>query len=482
MKRLSMDPTMTQNHIARPASQSSRLFDLLGWCLVSLPVIALAITSIRTSVNIPFEDDYGIYGIAEFLELWVKAPTHLDKLKWFAASQHVQYKLFFMHAVELIQYYCIGSTNYRALQLLGDATLLGVPLVLWFLLARSGRPRSQRIWLFIVPCVLFLSPRYTETINWALSGLQNIAVIPFAIASIFFITATWSGSFAWSIVFLVLSIATSGNGFFVAFVLLYFLLRSRRFAETLITIAVCLLMALLYAYRYHFYMVNGSVPFRLAIERKIIFPFVFLGAAGGSRDLAVTIGLALLIGFVVLARKGWERACPGSFGAALFCLVTTAGVTLTRSNGGVLAGLMGRYVMYGLLLACLEYLAILRLFAPQNFKRHPLWITAIAALGIASMILCALSEVTAYRQLQTRRNLLVTHLILWERHPERLVLIPDEDPQKQNSVWMMLRRRFQDDLRRQVDMGLYHPPYSAQDALPVRPHSQATIGIEDEQP
>jgi hypothetical protein len=465
------------------ASRNSRLRRILGGCLLAVPVLALAIVSVRTSVNIPLEDDYGISGIGEFLQQWVTAPTSVDKLKWFVAASHVQYKLFYMHAVELLQYWCTGTLNYRTLQLIGDCALLVVPLVLWFLLARSGRPLSQRLWLFVFPCFLFLSPRYVQTINWALSGLQNISVIPFAIASIFFVTATWSGAFAWSMVFLVVAIATSGNGFFVAFGLLYFLLRSRRFLKAGVTVAVVLLMAVFYAY--HFQPYNppfGPLPLPIALARKIIFPVTFLGGACGFRDPAIMLGLVLLIGFAVLTWKGWERACPGSFGAALFCLVTTAGATATRSGGGVPGSMQERYMMYGMLLLCLEYLAVLRLYAPQNFGTRSRWTAAIAALSLAAIVFCAVWDVLAYRELETRKKILTTHLILWERHPDRLVLVPDEGFAEQQPDWVWLRVRFQQDLQREIASGLYVPPYSASDPLPIRTHSPSSREIENEGP
>ena len=74
----------------------------------------------------------------------------------------------------------------------------------------------------------------------------------------------------------------------------------------------------------------------------------------------------------------------------------------------------------------------------------------------------------AYRNLHARQRLRATHLILTGRHPERLDLM--------NGVRLSSGDRYvpfiraQDNSREGIANGLYIPPVSAADPLPVKPH------------
>lgn len=188
-------------------SLHERYVEAAGWIILSLPLLLYAAAAIKTSVNIPFEDDFD--SIGDFVEHYASLHGFLSRLDWILTAQHVQYKLIFMNAIVALQYQLLGHTNYRALQLLGDLAMPAALVILWFLLARSGRPLTQRIWLFIAPCWTFLGLRYSETINWTMSGLQNTAVVPLGLAAIFFATSTSRWSFAWTLAFLALSITAS---------------------------------------------------------------------------------------------------------------------------------------------------------------------------------------------------------------------------------------------------------------------------------
>jgi hypothetical protein len=138
--------------------------------------------------------------------------------------------------------------------------------------------------------------------------------------------------------------------------------------------------------------------------------------------------------------------------------------------------------MYSLLLACLEYIAVVRLFVPRVLHRGSAWTKALVATGVAAFLFFLQSDLHGYRLLRTRQDLLTTHLILWERHPDHLVLVPDEGVAEQQPEWIQWRVRFQQDLQREIAMGLYVPPNSASDPLPVRPHSPSSRDIENEVP
>lgn len=467
----------TEATLAR-RSLHERYIEAAGWITLSLPLLLYAVAAIKTSVNIPFEDDFD--SIGDFVEHYASLQGILPRLDWILTAQHVQYKLIFMNAIVAVQYQLIGHTNYRALQLLGDLAMPAALAILWLLLARSRRPLAQRIWLFIAPCWIFLALRYSETINWTMSGLQNAAVIPLGLAAIFFATSSVGRSLAWTLVFLALSMAASASGFVVALVVLYLQLRGRRVPELISSLSVVLLLVGLYAIHYKAYMVYAPVSRSAAVKSLVLFPFAFLGNSANSPVQCVVLGLILAAGFIILVRRGWYRMCPGSFGGALFCLLTSVVVAAGRYRIGFEGALAGHYVMYSVLFIALEYIAVVRLFVPESLTIRSRWTAGLALTAFASILFGLWADFVGYRNLHGRQRNQITHLILWERHPDHLVLVPDEDSFMQRPEWLGIRLEFQQDLQRHIAEGLYMPPYSARDPLPTRPHSPASRGIEDE--
>ena len=457
---------------------ASRVLDLAIWALLIPPFLAYVVAAVVTSVNIPFGDDFD--SIGDFVEQYASLHGFFARLSWVLTAQHVQYKLMLLDAVAAAQYHLIGHINYRALQLLGDVAIPASVVVLWFMLARSHRPLQQRMWLFVTPCWVFFGLRYSETVNWAMSGLQNTAVIPLALAAIFFGTSTRRRSLIWGLVFLSLSIAASGSGFVISIVLVYLFVRERRWVGAVLTVAITLLVAVLYAVHYAVIGVYDPVSRAAAVKSLALFPLAFLGNAAYSPVQAVTLGMILVAVFLLLTWKGWRIVCPASFGGALFCLITSVIVAGGRYRGGYELALTGHYIMYSVLLIALEYLAMVRLFAPRLLRLRSGWTAGLALAAVASFAFCLWADDGGYRNLHARQREQITHLILWERHPDRIVLVPDEVTELQKPKWLPTRIKFQDDLTRHIAAGLYRPPYLASDPVPIRPHSPATLGLEDE--
>jgi len=475
-ERFTPIPMPSQEHSTAPLGTSR----ILAVANLAVPFLLFALIAARTSINIPYEDDYDAIG--EFLERYISLHGPGARLWWVLTAQHVQYKDMIMQAVVAFQYQCTHILNYRALEYWGDLSQPATVVVLWFVFARSGRPLTQRIWLFSIPCYLYLSMRYAESVNWTQANLQGPVVVLFAVLTTLLATSTRRRNFIWCLLSVALTIGSSVNGFLIEPVVLFLFLYARRFRDAAWSVAVTLAMGALYAYHYTFLNAGHPVPFWFGIESLIAFPFVFLGAAADSVSHAFIAGVLLVAGFVFLTWRGWLRVCPASFGAALFCLLTACLVASGRFRFGVGGARAGHYIMYSLLLACLEYIAVVRLFVPQLLPRNSAWFKGLITTGVAAFVFCLASDARGYRLLRTRQDLLTTHLILWERHPDHLVLVPDEGFAEQQPEWIQWRVRFQQDLQREIAMGLYVPPNSASDPLPVRPHSPSSRDIENEGP
>jgi hypothetical protein len=433
---------------------------------------------VKTSVNIPLTDDYG--AITQFLYLYVHTHGFLAHIEWILTAQHNEYKLILLSTVVALQYHIVGHANYRALQLLGDLSVPAVLWLLWLLLARQHRPFRQAIWFMLLPWYLFLSLCYFETVNWANTEIQELTIVPLAIACVFFFTSSTRHATRWGTLFLILSIASFASGFIFAIALLILLIYQRRLGASLtVALATCI-MAAIYSFHYTAGSTAGhSLP---PLGVALTYSFVFLGGILSTIPSCAVLGVLLIAGFIFLLTRGWARLSPDTFCIALFCILTAVAVAPGRYQGGVSSAMTSRYNLYPLMLLCAEYLAALRIFVPQPLRFRSTWTAALGLATLAAVAFGITSQMRAYRVLHARQRLLLTHMILWERHPERLVVTPDEPGYFYGEAHLRHRIESQEILARSVANGLYIPPVTAQDPLPVKPHSGATLGIEDEAP
>lgn len=451
--------------------------DLLAFFLIGLPLATAIATVTRTSINIPLEDDY--QAIAAFMTVYAAKSGPLHKLAYILTSQHNAYKLILLHTIVVLECALTGHINYRALQLLGSLAVPATIALLWVLLARQHRPFKQAIWLFIPACYLFLSLCYWETLNFAMSELATLAVIPIAVACILSYTSSRPRMEIVGALLLACAIATLASGFFLPFALVPMLLYQRRYASALGVVLVAGAMAILY--RVHYTAEHLQAPGPAHHRTILVYPIVFLGDVSSKLYLCAALGTLLLVVFLALLVCGWPRRSPSTFTLALFCLVTAAGVSAGRYSLGLITAMSPRYGMYALLLICAEYMAVIEMFGAAALRRKSLTSVTFAFATIMIGAWAFYSQVKTYRILRARQELIATHLILWERHPDHVVLTPDEPEYMYSSFWIPWRILSQQILQREISAGRYIPPLTASDPLPTRPHSRATVGIEDEQ-
>ncbi len=444
--------------------------------LLVLPLATALVGIAKTSVNIPMTDDYD--AIADFLYRYVHTQGFLARIGWILTAQHNQYKLILLNIMVAVQYHLIGHINYRALQLLGDLAIPVTLWLLWLLLSRQQRAFGQSIWLILIPWYLFLSLTYYEAVNWANTEIAELVIIPLAIAGILFFTSSVRHATLWGTLCLILSIAAFASGFTLAIALLILLIYQRRFAASLTVVLATCVMGGIYSVQY------TSMPIERSLQHPaglLAFALAFLGGLFPTVPASIALGVVLVAGFLFLLTRGWIRLSPDTFCIALFCLVTAAAVAPGRYHEGLQTATTSRYRMYPIMLLSAEYIAVLRIFVPQRLRLRSIWVSVIGLATCWAMAFGISAQIPAYRNLHARQRLLTTHLILWERHPERLVLIPDEIGYFPGDRWIPFRIRAQRILEQSITAGLYIPPVSAQDPLPLKPHSDATQGIEDEQ-
>jgi hypothetical protein len=187
----------------------------VGIALVLLPVAVTYLVLARVYTAVPVIDDY--QHIFAFALNFQRASTLAGKLGLIFTTQVGPYKLIFDHALVGLQLLVWGRLDFPWLIFLGNLTPLGIFAVLWRK-AVGGRWGGGRWVLLLLPVSLLLfGLNYAETLDWAISGLQQPMVILFSLAAIhFLVKAEASGwDLAWACGFGVLASTTYANGMIV---------------------------------------------------------------------------------------------------------------------------------------------------------------------------------------------------------------------------------------------------------------------------
>ncbi len=343
-------------------------------------------------MNLPYADDYGIL---HFLNRLAQVRSAAAKFWVFLAFQGNEYKLFFVDGLAWAQLESLKHFNFAQLCVFGDSAVLVLALILWAMFLPGHKDLARRLALFVPVAWLLFQMEYWETLNWALASLQNLWVIVFSLGAIQCLLRPARSAFAGALVLYALSIAASGNGFFVLPVGLLILAKRHQFARVGGLIAVTTVCIAAYAYHYDFMSSQvqpGASVFSEFRHFRLDFLIAFVGNAGtmaGESVIAalrhlipgfsipfesntgtfvsesginitscLTLGALLLALFVWLARRGYVSRNPSVASSVLFLLLTATGVTGLRSGFGLQRCLSPRYAIYGSLLLILAWTAV----------------------------------------------------------------------------------------------------------------------------
>jgi hypothetical protein len=347
------------------------------WACVWLPVVVTYLVLARVYTAVPVIDDYP--HIFAFALAFHSAPTLAAKLALIFTTQVGPYKLIFDHALVGLQLLVFKRLNFPALILLGNLTPLGIFAVLWRN-AVGGREGEGRWAILLLPVGLLLfGLNYAETLDWAISGLQQPAVVLFSLAAIHFLVKAEASAWdvAWACGFGVLASTTYANGMIVWPVGLGFLLLRERRMGRLAAWGVAF-AAMLAVYLYHYR--PDAATGHASLAGKGVFFVMFCGSALENMHhrpvpyVSVAIGLAVLAVFVHAVRTRFDRRSPFFFYAAVWVLLTGAVVANARMGMGLGLAMSSRYKIYCdlLLIFGYEYLldrvGVRRQMVPQGLK------------------------------------------------------------------------------------------------------------------
>jgi hypothetical protein len=333
----------------------------VGIALVLLPVAVTYLVLARVYTAVPVIDDY--QHIFAFALNFQRASTLAGKLGLIFTTQVGPYKLIFDHALVGLQLLVWGRLDFPWLIFLGNLTPLGIFAVLWRN-AVGGRRGGGRWVLLLLPVSLLLfGLNYAETLDWAISGLQQPMVILFSLAAIhFLVKAEASGwDLAWACGFGVLASTTYANGMIVWPVgLVFLLLQDRRVGRLVAWGGVFVAMLGVYLYRYQ----PDAATAHGALAKKAVFFVMFCGSALENMHhrpvpyVSVAIGLVVLAVFGHAVRTRYDRRSAFLFYSTVWVLLTGVVVANARTAMGLELSLSSRYKIYCdlLLVFCYEYL------------------------------------------------------------------------------------------------------------------------------
>ena len=384
-----------------PPHQPTRTSLLLT--LIALPAIAFYSILTHLLTNNPGLDDYD--ALLGFLNTFRTTP---HPALYFLTALHGEYRLFFEHAILLLQLYLLGHISFSDLAALGNLSVLLLAAVLWRIFLPQ-LPLGRRLTLFLpVPFLLF-QLQYFEDLDYSMTALQNLPVVPFLLATLLFLHRAGNKAFAAALLTLTLTVAASGNGLFLIFIGAAVLLQQRRPRALAAWSTLSLALLAAYFFRYPFAQLlhhpaatHHSVLTQFLV-RKPIFFLAFLGSAAGHpiHAASVALGLALLALFAWLIQQRYPQRNPLVAWSVFSVLFTAAGVAYTRAEYGVFGAISSRYGLYSDLLLILSWFALAELFLAQaDSPAHtPLFRTAL----IGSILFALGMDVYGTRQL-TERN------------------------------------------------------------------------------
>jgi hypothetical protein len=407
--RASLTKTSIATGTAGSLAHSTGLF-----CLILAPAVLAFLILYGQRLPFPYQDDYK--ALLAFVTQYVHASGLTARSLQIAVFEYNNYRLIFEHSVVAAQVELTHRVNFALLTALGDCFLLGIFVLLWCSFGR--KPTRNNLLHFFPVSLLFFSLSYWETLNWAEASLQNVPVIFFALAALYFLSPQSSaivryGRFFLACIAALLSCCSSPNGFMLAPVGLLMLISLSRYRRAVLWCLIFVLPLSAYlchptkhAERYHFHL------------RQVFYFFAFLGGAFPLRFIAFTVGVTVLAVVVWAVRSGFVRKNPVLAFLSLWIVFTAGPVAAIRES------VSSRYSMYSLLMLICCYVFLLDRFeaAPLGFEQRPL-VRAVQQYFFEIVVICSLCfyiqmSFRAYRELHKRREMVIAGLKFYLENPQ----------------------------------------------------------------
>ena len=392
-------------------SGSTRVRLGLALLLISLPALIFYAVLFRTAVSLPILDDYQI--ILDTTDHLSTTHGLLPRLAIVLNSQHNGYKLVFENLVVWATYSMTGKIHMLALVVLGNAFALLIFLTVAWMARGMETDTVARLFALAPVAYLVLQLQYASALNFASSSLQHLAVVAFSLLAICLLTLRRAGAFAAGCVAMVLAVASSPNGFFLAPVGVCLLLQEKRWRDTAIWAALFVPVLGLYLFHYAPAPAPAGVGSHGAAALLHIQPIYILSFVGASAARyasvlpSVMLGVLLCGVFGFAIQRRYFRQNPAVFYAMLFVLINAVAVSFLRSDAGASQSLASRYRTYSNLMLAFSYIFLIQNVVPRARQARAHARTVAGAL-VLSMAFCVVSDIDGARFLEGKKVALTT--------------------------------------------------------------------------
>jgi hypothetical protein len=378
---------------------------------VLLPGIASASILYKHAFSVPYQDDY--HAILGFAAKYQQLPTWQQRMLAIVVERHNEYKLVLHHSIIAAELKMTGRLNLRFLCALGNLSLWPLAFFLWLTYQDASKDLTSRLIHFIPISFIFFALTYWETLDWAMSSLQNIPVILFSLMTLYLITprkgVSWSGSrLVLGCVFAALSSFTSANGFLLAPIGLLIFLHRRAYGwASLWCISFILPLG---AYLYGF-VVFPRPPANYTYFYRVLF---FLGDLLPVPAADVVIGLLIVFILGLALRSRFDRINPVAVYFSLWIVATACLVAWERSTMG--SSGVSRYSVYCSLLLIFSYSYLThRLSTGSSAVTRRIFYSLML---VSATVFCLAADYHAYRKLEERRRQIFDGIEFYRLNPE----------------------------------------------------------------
>lgn len=467
-----------ENTLVERSVPGRPLKTLIAAVLVVLPAAIFYSILFRQAINVPREDDYEM--ILAFLNRMDAVHGGTAKAAYFVAAQFNEYKVFFLHAIVWLDVVLQGHLDFRLLCAIGNGFVVLLAILLWKMFLPECKNRSTKLILFLPVAWFIFQLNYVETLNWAGPSLQNIVVLPFSLGAIYFLMRMTKAGFYLAIVCLVLSVAASGNGFFLVPIGALLLVRRRLYASFAIWLMFSAGCIAVYAYHYNLMSsqsANHHSILATVIHARPLYFFGFVGSAISpafylfafvgappaprfhllillAKLSSLVLGFGLCLFFAAMMWRRYFRRNELVAHCILFVLLTALGVTAIRSDFGLGESLSSRYGMYSVLLLVFAWFAVVEEYllpARESVRKRA------TAVAIAVAVLFAVrTDVVGWRYLANRDGAITRGMAEFEHSEGRLspVLPFPDQPERMAEEEKHALLTLQESVR----LGIYRPP------------------------
>jgi hypothetical protein len=362
-------------------------FRIIGFLVVTLPIVIYYFSIQIFTINIPFGDEYS--GALQWTHAYIGLNSAWSKflLLFRQANEH---RIFSYHISVLTDYIIFGELNFKRLLWEGN---LGM-IALFFLATHLNRNEHTNPW-FMLPIALLLFIPQHEISDWGIVAFGAIFQYAIILASLILLAKPGRFNFFASMLLAFIATFSFGNGMFVYLsgFLVLFLLKQKDKIVWLQWISAMIFSVSFYFTNYNFSFGSGfSFGFINNPIQTIQYFFIFFGSIftpllSGHIMILTLAGLVLVLflGYLLIFKWNNVKEHPVALAMILFILLSSAAAAVSRLKFGIGGATAPRYILLQALFLSMLYIITINVFISEKRWLFPVILVASSMLFIARL-------------------------------------------------------------------------------------------------